>query len=325
MLQLCCYLFLLWEDGRISIISQKNNIFHLFWALYYNLIINNATFIRYLKTNLKFIEFIVITWSIIVGITIFIPGCYSTADTWGDYKYFFSIISEGGSRLGSDAVMIIALILILIIFDSAKITKCVFLIVPMYTVIMCGSRLYLFFGMIEMLICLYFVISNEKKFILISIPTCLALIFVSLVTSLGAKIAAKQYTSSSVHNKYDTISSGRFSPILRGVKAFYDSNLFNKIFGNGFAFIEEVTHNWVFNDFIEIGLIYGLVGLLCYLYIMRKSLLHMSKSSISFYMKVTVVCTWLVAAFFALFYRTVAYTIAFFITVAILGYSNRKE
>lgn len=298
--------------------AKKIIYFIYFWGLYYNLIYNNKSFIRYIETNLSVLKIIVILWSMIVGVTIFIPQCYATVNTWGEYKYFFSIVQEGGSRLGEDAVMIMAIILILSLWGSAK-KYFVFVIVPTYTVIMCGSRLYLLFGVVEILIILYVLINNEKKFILLSISTVVSVFGLSYATALGAKITAKQYTSSSIHNKYDTISSGRFTPIIRGVKSFFNLQSLNKIFGNGYGFIEEVTFNWVFNDFIEITLIYGLLGLFCYLYIVRKTMTYMRKTSLPFYMKAMIFCTYFVAASFALFYRSIAYVTAFFITVAVLG------
>lgn len=308
----CC-----WGLGKYNdySLSPKKIIYYLYFLiLYFNVIERHRELENYIKTNKHFLDMIIIVWNVVVGISALCPSCYGCPDNWGNYNYFFSIVKEGGARLGSCAYLLITIILVQISFFKKK-RYIAALIIPLYTMIACGSRTYLIICIMECIIILFVYCDNKYIFELASALFTAIVIIIAKSTTLGAKMESVKWDENSLHNIYDTFSNGRFSPVFKGIDAFIEEPVLNKVFGNGWGYIEEVLLDWVFNDFIEICLIYGLIGLTLYIYCIKRSfnLLHYSK--IPWYIKIIQLTLWFGMAFWGLYYRMPPTTIGVLLTI----------
>lgn len=290
---------------------------------YYIIIGEHKKCIKFFKEHKKLVDGVLNIWTILVGISIFIPSCYSDTEGWGSFKYFYSFTVEGGARLGGMTLLIMTMILMqMVVWQNKKYIY--YFIVPLYTIFMCGSRIYLVLGLIEFVVAFYLFLNNKKYFWYMVIPLGVILVSIAFSTALGSKLESVQYTENSIHNIYDTVSNGRFTPIIDGAKRFIEEPVVRKVFGNGYGFIEDEMHHWAFNDYIDIGLVFGVFGLLIYGYWVHQSTKLLKKSKLPWYMLFAQWCCWLVLAMFGMYYRITTAVIA--IPFAYLAcYAWKKE
>lgn len=277
--------------------------------VYFAIVWQKKKCLIFFKKKKRWVDYILKLWLLAVGISIFIPNCYDKTQGWGSFKYFYSFTKEGGARLGSVTLLVMAILLAQMAVHQQKRYFYWFLI-PMYSIIMCGSRIYLAMGMIEFMIAFWFYLDNKKKFWLLAIPVVVLLLIIAMNSSLGAKLESTRYTEYSIHNVYDTVSNGRFTPIVVGVNNFKEESWARKLIGNGYGFIEDETHNWAFNDVVDLGLVFGIIGLIVYFICIHKADKMLCKSYLPWYMKLAQWGCWFLVAMFGMYYRMTATVIA---------------
>lgn len=268
----------------------------------------------YMKSDIRFVDTVIKIWSVAVGASIFVPSCYKVVGEgltgWGNSKYFFSWVVEGSGRLSSIALLIMALEIYMLVLTKNK-KYFLYITIPMYCILMSGNRTFFVTGVCECIIAYYIFVNNKRKFLLQIIPFTLILGALIMRSSFGAKMLATQYdASTAVLGKFDTITNGRFKPIVMCVTYFVNSPAINKLLGNGFGFIENHIHTWSFNDFIDIGITYGMFGLIAYILCIIGVTKIVINSDLPVYMKLLSFIGYLFPAMFGLYYRTLAAFIA---------------
>lgn len=260
-----------------------------------------------LASNLTYIKYIVIIWNIIVGISALFPSSYVVNKTWGSGRYFVSIVGDP-FRLAPSGLMITTLVLVLFCFRKNK-KDLVFLFIPMYTFLMCGSRTYLGVGLLVVLAFWYIYCEKKSLFYLSLTPLVGIFIFLILHSAAWAKINSTVFSTSNYLGKLGTITNGRTIFWVIELQCFFRENILNQFLGCGFNYDYRVTEmyyssaHWAHNDFISILLNFGYVGLIIYLISVWKLLKEfVFKVKLPFIVTVLIILIWFINAFFNMFY-----------------------
>lgn len=257
------------EDYSINL----NNFFYypMFGLFLLYIAKNSNTFKQKIKENINFIKLIIVFWNILVFISLFFKSSYRFI--WGDF-YFVSFSNDIPHRFASSCTFI--LILISVWLKEAKkenrlnhIKIYLLCILPTVSVLLSGARIYLIV-LCLVLISIYYNECKSSKFFWMSlIPIGLVSIFIILISPMGDKIVTV------LGNKYvkdllSAFTSGRSEFWVYDLRYFFKSNIYFQLFGNGVSFIFNVNHAaigmdiYAHNDFINILLSYGYIGLILY-------------------------------------------------------------
>ena len=222
------------------------------------------------KENERYIEKIVQLWSVIVGISIFMPSSYVINKAWGSGRYFVSITGDS-FRLAPTCLMIVTLVLGLYCLTKSK--KYLFLhhysnvwLFDVWFKNLSWNRTVsgsCFFG-------IYIVRKTVLLFFSYSISDTNGVLILN--SAAGSKIAATTYTTNSFFDKWGTITNGRTVFWNLDLKYFFKENILNQLLGCGFNFDYQITKrfytaaHWAYNDFISVLLNFGYIGLGIYIY-----------------------------------------------------------
>lgn len=261
-------------------------------------VIKKKNIFSWAAKNEKYLMFIMMVWSIIVGISIFYPGSYYYKE--GGTRYFGSFCGTI-FRLGPSAIFIQSLSLL-----SASIFKkrfyFLFSILPIFCYFAGSSRIYLFIGLCLFLVSIYWACKTKTSFFLIIIPVGLIGLIVFLNSNLMNKIA---YTlnESNYGDIWYRLSSSRSVFWAEDIHAWINQPNINKIFGSGLNFTHDLTDLWAHNDFLEILCSCGITGLLLYLFVlflMFKRCLW--RKNVPVVATILIISVWFFNAFFNMHY-----------------------
>ena len=281
-------------------LNTINLLFYLlFYFLYtYYMCDNNETAIDWFTRHSVFVEFVVALWTVLVGISIFVPSCYYLKE--GGSLYFGSFCVSI-FRLGPSAVFIQVMAIALSVLDGKK-GALLYMIIPMYCFLMGSSRTYLVVGLCLFAIAWYFTCKKRAVFWCTIIPMAVLVLMIVAVSSMGDKIA---YTldDSQYGDFWFRITSGR-SMIWEVIIMFWkEKSVFNKLLGSGLEFTVQVASVWAHNDFLEILCSFGIIGLVQYLYSVKRLYKYSYKKvRIPFFIKACAFMVWFFNAFFNMHY-----------------------
>lgn len=246
-----------------------NDIFYFgFWILFYLYLKNNYKFfIEKIYNNKKMVISLIFIWNMVVFVSFFVSTSYTTK--WGDGTYFKSF-SNGEHRFASSCLFIIALSW-LISQKEKKFKYMIFSLIPFVSIYLSGTRTYL--GVILIYaVCIYYMLCKKKiTFFVTLIPIVLILIFTISVTPMGEKF--KSTNTEGYWGYWGTITNGRSVFWGADIKAFFGLDIFKQLTGNGYNFVYDVNEKainariWAHNDFINLIMGYGYIGLYLYLYV----------------------------------------------------------
>ncbi len=192
----------------------------------------------------------------------------------------FSGLSNGSHTIAS--ISCLAIIILIVLNTNQKMSKLSLISLIMYILIIfeSGSRIYLLV-LISMLYTFYIekikTIKHYKLYTLLLIMIISFAIYDSNMIDRFISTANNKYIS---ENKLESFSSGRLIWWKYDINDFKTLNLTNKIFGKGNHYVFELNYRsyglniWAHNDFIQILISYGLIGLLFYLIIFGRALLN---------------------------------------------------
>ena len=271
-------------------------IFFIFYT--YFIIDYQKRLIEWFKYNKKIMMILVILWSVIVGISIFLPSSYHFHKSGA---YYFTSFTTTTFRLAPTAVFIQIIAIILQIFHKQKYAV-FYSIIPMYTYFMGSSRSYLVVGLFLFFISWYLFCDNKKVFNLSLIPIVIIMLFAIAETSIGTKI---EYTLDEERygDFWFKVSSSRSQLWTVALGSWLQTGFINKFFGNGLGFVYDLVGLWAHNDFIEILCSFGILGVLHYIY----SIYYLFKngkidSQIPWIISISIFFAWFFNAFFNMHY-----------------------
>lgn len=207
-------------------------------------------FLDYLKKN-SFVNAICILWILLLGISCVLN------------RNFISIHAH---RYAASAFSIMVLSIISFI-DKGKIYHFIPLI-PFVTFFFARSRTYLFIGIILMMIYIWYLFNNKLMLIALGIPIFILFMFILSNTSLGDRMLNTDVDG--YYGVVGTFTSGRSVFWAADLKGYQSLNVIDKILGSGYNTVyylnkEAVgTYIWAHNDYINVLLSNGILGLICY-------------------------------------------------------------
>lgn len=232
-------------------------VLYLFFAKGKNKII--AT----MESSSQYIDGILWIWTILVGISAFMPSSYKD-------NYFFSFC-DSSFRLMPTTLMIMGLSMYRAI--SAKSAKYYwFLLLPTYAGLMNQSRTYFGVYFCFLVMFAYMQFNNKKMFYAVIIPVASIFVTLSAIAGIGDKFEAVQYTNTSYFDYWGTITNGRTIFWEMDLKAFFALPFWQQFVGNGFNFVYDVNAAgfakiWAHNDIINLLMNFGYIGVWIYLWV----------------------------------------------------------
>ena len=278
--------------------------YYIIWILYFIFLNRNyEKLINLAENNLKFIELSLIVWNLIVFISFFSSSSYITS--------FFSPFSCGEHRFGSCCLMITALNFILVL-KKKKRKYFIYSVIPIIGICLCAARTYLAIYLV-LIICIFYLNCKKKStFYIMIIPMLIAILLLIYISPVGNKI--QETNTNGYLGLLGTITSGRSVFWVYDMNAFFDLSFWQQFVGNGFDFVYNINLKyanqalWAHNDFINILMNFGYIGLVLYFYVFRKfSKKALEKNKIKRIQKYSFYFIWFFNAFFNMVYT---YTIA---------------
>lgn len=267
-------------DYIYSVIVTSGNLDNLNDMFYFPFVIvfllymseNQARLETFLRRNQRAVHFVLNTWTILVFISLFLPSSYTIE--WGGTTYFGSYCKTI-FRLAPTCIFIMTLSFCAMSFYRNR-RYFFYTLLPIASIYMGGSRTYLLVGMTLFMVIWYYFVPSRKMFFLSAAPLIGILIFLISISAMADKISATYSSSDSLSHLLASISSGRTIFWLAEVKAFFTSGVIGKLFGHGFNYVYDVnqqavnTRIWAHNDFLQILLSNGLIGLSLYLFSIKE-------------------------------------------------------
>jgi len=251
----------------------------------------------WLERNKQYIHFVIYAWTLLVGISMFVPRCYYYKE--GGELYFGSFC-ESIFRLGPSALFIQVLALVSQIMYKNK--RAIWLmLVPMYCYLMGSSRTYLVTGLCLLVICWY-ITAGKKLFWTSVLPLAALFLILVWVSPMGEKI---RYTldESNYGDFWFRVTSSRSVIWAECLTEWNQTSIFNRFLGNDLEFTRRASGNWAHNDFIEILCSFGIVGLINYLVVIRRLFKKVfSGTRTPLVITGSVFMTWFFNAFFNMHY-----------------------
>lgn len=257
---------------------------------------------KYFIKRKKYIKTVMSIWSILVGISIFLPSSYMTSDNWGTTMYFRSYTLEGNGRIAAIALLVVSIVTLENVITKNK-KWLLYYIIPSYCVLMSGARGYSVPWIFMLLIALHVYINNPKKFTQLVIPFVVLMLLFLVNSSMGEKFLYRMSQKTAL-SKIDTVTGGRWTPLVLCWNYFWKSSLLHKLFGNGFYAMETLIKTWSFNDFADIVITYGLLGFLPYIYCIKQYIIFLKRTHINKIIYYCLIGIWLFLAMTDLYYRT---------------------
>lgn len=239
------FYFLLWVVLYVVFSKSRNDILEVF------------------RSNTGYIKGILWGWTILVGVSVFLPSSYN-----GSYFYSFA----GSSFRFMPTVLIISALAMYMAVQKKEKKYNLFLILPVYSALMNQSRTYFGVFFLFLLMYLYMCFRSKKTFYLMLIPILAGIMVLASVSGIMDKFLATQYDEQSLYDFWATITSGRSDFWGVMLEAFFDLPLGQQFVGNGFNFVYDVTDAyytnalWAHNDIINILLNFGYIGVYIYIW-----------------------------------------------------------
>ena len=281
--------------------NNSNLLFYFpFYLVYTYFMCDNAdTVMSWFIKRKKFVTAVVIIWTAMVGVSVFLPSSYYVKE--GGARYFGSFVGTI-FRLGPTAVFIqVMAILMRILYGNKKAIW--FHLLPMYSYFMGSSRSYLIVGVCLILVAWYLCCSHPAKFYLSLIPMAVVGVILISVTAMGEKIA---YTldPEAYGDFWFKITSSR-SLIWDFIMEAWRLKVkpLSKLLGADLNFSYIIIGHWAHNDFMEILGSFGLLGLAQYLvsiFLLFKP--QKKKKRMPFMIALMLLIAWLFNAFFNMHY-----------------------
>lgn len=319
------YFFSVFYTGEMP--YNLNELFYFPFAIIFLLFAeaNLDKMLTYFETDRCYILNVVRIWTALVFISFFLPSSYSVE--WGEAQYFGSFC-QSIWRLAPTCIFIMTLSICFMTIYKKK-RYIFYSIIPLVCLYMGGSRTYLGIGLIVFVIAWYYFVNTSVKFYISLIPILGALVYFIFNSSIADKISATTYTNDSYFDLWGTITNGRSIFWLADLKAFLDSNVLNKLLGNGLNLIYDINNDafdglvWAHNDFIQFLISHGLIGLIIYLVVICK-LCHKMKVKINGVVPVMgAIGVWLLNASFNMFYTYFCSILSFPFLVMAICYSGK--
>lgn len=236
----------------------------------------SETLIDISRSKLHYFQLVLITWSLLVAASI--PLSSSWVVEWGGASYFVSF-TDSAFQLMPTAMIAMALNMLCCALGQKNGLTLLLSVVPLFSGLQGGSRTYFILIVILFLLLLSMMkLSRLEKNALLALAT---LVFLYALNSSGlmAKIVSSTSAETLLYANTDLLgglTSGRSDFWTADIKAFYSLPFVYQLIGYGYSFPYDTNiaaiglSIYAHNDFINIAMETGYIGLACYLLFMSK-------------------------------------------------------
>ena len=242
---------------------NTNMLFYfMLWVLLYLYFAKSKDKImQVLSSSGGYITCLLWIWTLLVGVSAFIPSCYS------DEGNFFSFAGTS-FRLMPAALIVTALAMYMIVSRNDR-RYYFFMLAPCYAALMNQSRTYFGVYVLFLTMFLYMRMKSRKKFYLMLIPFSVVVLMATLNGSIMDKFTEVWRTGVSVEEFLGAFTNARTIFWVWDLVAFFDLPVWQQFVGNGFDFAYEVTAQygdaiWAHNDVISMLMNFGYIGTVIY-------------------------------------------------------------
>ena len=243
---------------------HTNMLFYfLLWVLLYLYFAKSKNKImEILSDSGRYITGILWLWTLLVGISVFMPSCYRE-------NYFFSFTGTS-FRLMPTVLIVTALTMYMIIKRNDN-RYYFFVIVPLYAGFMNQSRTYFGVFLLFLVMFMYMRMRSRKYFYLALIPVCLIFLLAAMSSGIADKFTQVWKTGVTTDQFLASFTNARTRFWRWDLEAFFALPFWQQFVGNGFDFAYEVTDRhgvaiWAHNDIINILMNFGYIGVIIYLW-----------------------------------------------------------
>lgn len=306
-----------------KVINSNEIIYYIYLCIFTAFLVSNRAVIsNYLVRDIGYIKMICKIWCIIVLVSMVLPSSYS--------KGVFVSFAVTTFRLSPSAIFIMSFSSVLIAEEGSQ-KNLIYTFVPFLSILLGSSRTYLIVGVLMFLLNLSMVVKKKGVFIL----TALFLSIAGLIIIINSSMGAKFISSISEHAYQDPLgvfTSGRSNFWVKDLNAFMEQPLSKRFFGCGFNFIRIVNGAipgtdergiWAHNDFIQILITYGVMGLLLYIVNMRIMFKNLLNSKMPFLINIAIFMIWFFNAMFNMYFTYTCSMIS--LPIAIMAYENYRQ
>ena len=283
-------------------------------------------FQKSLQKNISMVKIVAIIDLVIVLISMFSPSCYQS--NWSSsYLYGYT---NSGHAMAAGCCLVMVLWGYIIANYKFSIIKIIPLIILAYAVLKTGARVF----MVPIAIILYYYVRNQfnNKYIRVLILICGIVLFLFLIVNSNMldKFMHATNTQGGRYSVLEALTSGRSEFWVVDILDYVNSGVLYQLFGRGFDYIYDLNAQmvgmaiWAHNDFINILIACGLVGLAIYIMMISKVLdRHVRKKD--FMNKMMIMCYVLFPAFINGFYTYYHYFNSFIIFLMMVKVIQDKQ
>ncbi len=245
-------------------LENTNDVFYFgMWILLYVFFMKSKEKVLHIMENSQtYINFYLILWTVIVGISALIPSCY-------EGSYFVSFTGSSFRLMPATLIICMLSMYMAILTEQKKYN--LYLILPLYIMFMGHSRTYFAVMLLFFLCYIYMQIDNKIYFYLALIPVGAIVLGLMMMGGISDKIAESMEKTSAIYDSLGIFTSGRSVFWVWDMEAFFGLPFWQQFVGNGFNFVYDVNGRhmariWAHNDVINILMTFGYIGLYIYLW-----------------------------------------------------------
>lgn len=308
---MCYSVSMYFTEVKALMININMAMYFPFMILFYIWFMQNDKQILKDMISMKRVIFgIVMFFSVILVVSMVFPSSYIVIGSggWGDTKYFASF-SNSPNRMGPACFFIEIIILFLLMQNMYKNILVLLFLPLLYAAFACGSRTYFVLILCGFLAFWYLRFwkatkKNNWKFWITLIPLIILASIIFLNSNIYEKviISLSNVGSGNTHEFWRRLTNSRSVFWVEQIKGYFDFDFIHKLFGHGVNWNSYTVGIWAHNDFIEILISYGLLGLASYIFLMIKLFRNSIKKELPFFLKTVVIFMWIFNAFFNFFY-----------------------
>lgn len=298
-------------------ISPKEGIatyfMYAFWGLFWIYVSNNSEdFARAAKRGQRILRGALLLWTLATAVSFFLPFCYKPG--WGGGRYFTSFTTDS-FEVAPIAMLMLAINILLYKIDGDRRRALLLAVVPVACVFMAGTRTYLAVVILEFVLLLHMVIKSKRAFVASVAVAVVIFVALAMVSNIGQKFESAMLDTNNISVFLDVFTNGRSEFWAIDMQAFFDSNPFCIAFGHGFSFVYDLNQQaigvrlYAHNDFINVLLGFGVLGLVVYLATFMPVVLLVRRRA-GRPLCLLFLAMWLLNAFFNMIYVYVAAVIA---------------
>ena len=305
-----------------ALINSNMPVYFPFFVLLLTLASEQADLLRVrLRENVRWYRNICIIWCLLVVLSIPLSVSY-------DKDGYFTSFTGNSFRTDPAALLILTYLILLVRNDAChRSLSFVLSLVPLYCGLMGSSRTYFLVILLTYFIFLRCLIRDNRAFIFSLIMAFAVIVPVIFASNIGQRMVnSLSDASDGYYGFWATLTSGRSRFWAHDIQRFFELPFLNQLIGAGFNRVfffnrELGTFIWAHNDFLNIVITNGYVGLISYL-VAVYSLFKMYKKNRSTYKTsffILMILIWAFNAFFNMVYTYTCATIALAILPLVLG------